>query len=150
MLGFDDNEFYTEEWPALHGKAFKDALLHFANAVPIGINRDGQVMLGVSPECARSSGPMPRNRIGVMNSDSAVVPSSSRYAGRGTIPRLLALPSRRSPYTYSRQRPGARRRMRGKEGGGVGVRGAHRDSRTNENSPTCAMATPTASAVRLE
>ena len=46
LLGFDGDEFYTEEWPELYGLEFQDAIMRFPNAVPIGFaTEDGRVEL---------------------------------------------------------------------------------------------------------
>lgn len=36
LLGFDDNEFYIEQWPCLTGKTFQAASFLFKDAIPIG------------------------------------------------------------------------------------------------------------------
>ena len=36
LLGFDDNEFYIEQWPCLTGKTFEAASFLFKDAIPIG------------------------------------------------------------------------------------------------------------------
>eukprot|EP01004_Peranema_trichophorum_P000098 NODE_1011_length_2182_cov_58.000486_g864_i0.p1 GENE.NODE_1011_length_2182_cov_58.000486_g864_i0~~NODE_1011_length_2182_cov_58.000486_g864_i0.p1 ORF type:complete len:686 (+),score=154.15 NODE_1011_length_2182_cov_58.000486_g864_i0:212-2059(+) len=45
VLGFEGNEFYIKEWPELHGKTFLDALFHFPDACPLGVMRNGNVIL---------------------------------------------------------------------------------------------------------
>ena len=37
LLGFEGCEFYTQRWPQLQGSTFKDVLLSFPDAIPIGI-----------------------------------------------------------------------------------------------------------------
>jgi hypothetical protein len=37
LMGFEGAEFYEGHWPVLAGKTFRDALLSFPEAVPIGI-----------------------------------------------------------------------------------------------------------------
>ena len=50
ILGFDGNEFYTRTWPALYGTRAEDVATKFANAVPIGVNRKGQIILNLPSE----------------------------------------------------------------------------------------------------
>ena len=46
LLGFDGDEFYTEEWPELYGLEFQDAVMRFPDAIPIGYSTgDGDVEL---------------------------------------------------------------------------------------------------------
>lgn len=45
LFNFSGNELYFESVPALTGKTFKEALLCFSNAVPIGLYADGQARL---------------------------------------------------------------------------------------------------------
>jgi hypothetical protein len=49
LLGFDGDEFYTEEWPDLYGLEFQDVMMRFPDAVPIGYStEDGKVELNPS------------------------------------------------------------------------------------------------------
>lgn len=45
LMGFDGDEFYLKEWPALAGLRFGDILTRFDDAVPIGVKHDGLVIL---------------------------------------------------------------------------------------------------------
>eukprot|EP00937_MAST-01D_sp_MAST-1D-sp2_P003885 g3885.t1 len=45
ILGFDGDEFYMKAWPELEGVQFGDVMERMMDATPIGIYRDGQVML---------------------------------------------------------------------------------------------------------
>jgi len=50
VLGFSGNEFYVKYWEQLVGARWKDVLLHFADAVPIGLQRpDKSVLLNPPP-----------------------------------------------------------------------------------------------------
>ena len=40
ILGFDDDEFYTEEWEEILGKTWEEVLLMFPMAIPIGYSDD--------------------------------------------------------------------------------------------------------------
>lgn len=50
MLGFALNEFYTSFWPELAGAHFSDVMLRFPKAVPVGVNRNGTILLNPSPD----------------------------------------------------------------------------------------------------
>jgi len=45
LLGFEHCEFYAKPWPQLEGTTFKDALLSFPEAVPIGLKVQGYTVL---------------------------------------------------------------------------------------------------------
>jgi Trk K+ transport system NAD-binding subunit len=53
VLGFEGDEFYAQEWPALEGVAFGELACRFADAIPIGIKHGealgGQTMLCPKP-----------------------------------------------------------------------------------------------------
>lgn len=45
LFSFDGNELYFEKVEELVGKTFKDAVLSFSDAIPVGISSNGNVML---------------------------------------------------------------------------------------------------------
>ena len=52
LLGFEGCEFYSKEWEGLHGKTFREALLSFPNATPMGYKcgTTGKVVLNPPDE----------------------------------------------------------------------------------------------------
>lgn len=49
LMGFDDDEFYMQEWPQLTGKNFGHVLLAFPDAVPIGIKKQEHIGVFLNP-----------------------------------------------------------------------------------------------------
>eukprot|EP00935_MAST-01C_sp_MAST-1C-sp1_P002427 g2427.t1 len=46
VLGFDGDEFYMETWPAAAGKKFSELLVHFPDAIPLGVQTAmGEILL---------------------------------------------------------------------------------------------------------
>ena len=45
VLGFEGCEFYAKSWDSLVGKTFDEAVVSFEEAAPLGILRDGAVLL---------------------------------------------------------------------------------------------------------
>jgi len=45
MLGFEGDEFYSEEWEELVGKTFREAVFRFPEAVALGIMKNGRCKL---------------------------------------------------------------------------------------------------------
>lgn len=56
ILNFYGNEMYLEDVPALTGKTFREAALMFSNAIPVGLQLEGQVILNPEGDTVIRSG----------------------------------------------------------------------------------------------
>ena len=50
ILGFDGCMFYTENWVELAGTTAANLAEKFPNAVPVGVNRGGEIILNLAPD----------------------------------------------------------------------------------------------------
>ena len=50
ILGFDDSEFYTAQWPEIHGLRFSQLQALFPAAVPVGVVKEGGEVLLNPPQ----------------------------------------------------------------------------------------------------
>lgn len=89
LLGFEHCEFYAKAWPQLEGATFRDALLAFHEAVPIGLKVQGYTVLNPNDDYVLQPGD---EVLVIAEDDDSYAPQAPAVVHEAVLPAVALAP----------------------------------------------------------